>query len=165
MFASLICKKFFEVNALTVCGFCEETMTLIGTEHHLQIARYVLDFLTGEFRRTWNRKKGRCKKRKDFLWGCYVALDQKLSERFGSRGGATTAVEVSWKAKRDAYMQETFGETKATDVRKKAKPSAAARQGFINGREIEIRPGVDGKEAPRRGQVGQPTTLLLGEGR
>lgn len=143
-FALVVCKRFFEVDAVTHCGWTER-VEMVGTAHHIEVAEHVFHFLVREFRWQWNHRRGRCRKRKDFLYGCLVSLTQKLDARF-ARPAAGGALEVSWKAKRQAYMQERWPSAKTSSVAPQ-KPGAAAARGFQAGRDIEIRPAVKPGEA------------------
>ncbi|KAF0176484.1 MAG: hypothetical protein FD161_3023 [Limisphaerales bacterium] len=140
-YAAVICKSFFEVDTITSCGWTER-MQFVGTAHHLEVAEYVFNFLLREFRWQWNHRRGRCRNRKQFLYGCMVALHTKLSARFAKP--ATEAVEVSWKAKRQAYIAATFSKLTTTPLAPKQVGGAATQRGFRAGSEIEIRPGVNG---------------------
>jgi hypothetical protein len=113
----------------------------------------VLKFLVKGFRWQWNRKRGRCRDRKQFLRGCYIGLHSKLGERFKRPEGGL-ALEVSLSAKRQAYMDEHWPNSKTVENKPAKKSSAAANRGYFAGREIEIRPGVKaGAAGDKQGQL------------
>lgn len=149
IYSSLIVKRFFEVNQLQRQKLFLKQMVLIGTEQHITIAEYVFDFLRGEFSRAWNRRRNkRIKARKRFIYGCYTGLFQKLWEQFGETTETTSALVVSWKAKREQYVKDNFGEVESTDSKPKNINGKAAHIGFHAGQEIEIRSGVDAGAQP-----------------
>jgi hypothetical protein len=155
-YASIICKCFFEVNQLERQTSFLGQLVLIGTDHHLTIAGYVFDFLVGEFRRAWNRRPNkRIKARKRFIYGCFIAIHQKLNERFGTKDEPANALVVNWKAKRDAYVAENFGEITSESSKPKNLNGKAANLGYRAGENIEIRDGV---------AAGQQPVGALGEG-
>lgn len=147
-YASLICQKFFEVDAITRSGWMEE-LVLVGTEWHLTLAEYVFRFLMHEFRWQWNKRRGRCRKRKEFIYGCYIALFSKLSARFEKPANGM-ALEISFKAKRDAYIKDNFSTLSSASAAPKAKRSSAREHGYRAGQEIDIRPGVEAGESRSR---------------
>jgi len=162
IYASLICSRFFEVSPFT-SGYWTQRMIVVGTPHHLVIARYVFGFLTGEFRRCWNRRPNkRIKKRKAFIHGAYVALFTKLVARFEQpfKPQLELALEVNWKAKRESYIQENFGEMTTKPAGPK-KVGAAARHGYQAGSSIEIRPAVNGHQNGRAPALLAPSNRLL----
>jgi hypothetical protein len=155
--ATLICKSHFEISAITVVhrvpyfGDKVETLNFVGTEHHLVIATHVYDFLVREFRWQWRHRRGRCKKRKQFIWGCFCSLADKLEKRFArpSLSGANE-LEISWTARRQKYIDEVFGKTKSTSVAPKEKGGAAMWRGVQAGKDIELNPAVNGSNARTR---------------
>jgi hypothetical protein len=152
LYASRICARFFEVNTIMIYGFVEEEI-FVGTAWHLEIAEYVFEFLIKEFRWQWNKKRGRCKKRKDFLYGCFVALRQKLCERF-AREFPSTELELSFSAKRAAYINERWPQNVTAKTVQPKGTGAAAHRGFAAGQNIEIRPGVkEGAIKPKQPQI------------
>lgn len=142
-YASNICTAFFEVSAIILSGSFTEQRVFVGTAWHLDIADCVFKFLIKEFRWQWNKKRGRCKKRAAFMYGCYIGLFGKLHERFGSPN-ETNALQVSFKAKREAYMEEQWPNAETVKSKPKNLGGAAAARGLNAGRSIEIRPGVKG---------------------
>lgn len=160
-YASLICKRWFEVSALEMTRpFTCDEMVFIGTAHHIQIAEYVFNFLIGEFRRCWNRRRTRSKARKAFLHGCYVALFVKLQERFKPiETPGTTDLVLSLKAKREAYIKEHHPEITTSSVKPTTTRSVAMRHGYSAGQAIEIRPGVDAPKSAA-GALGSGPRLL-----
>ncbi len=164
-YASLIIKRFFEVSPFERTGYYSSKMIVVGTEHHLAIARYVFDFLVGEFRRAWNRRRNkRVKKRRLFLHGCYQALFQKLFLRFDKSPDGPQlelALEVNHKARRDKYISENFGAMESTSVKPKETKSTAAAHGWRAGQDIEIRPGVNGDDREPAKRLGFETRLLI----
>jgi len=118
-YAAAICKQFFEIDSVNVVsrGFSEE-INFVGTEQHLTIAEYVFAHLLREFRWQWRHKRGRCKKRTQFLFGCYVALMRKLRERFARPAAAAGAneLEISWSARRQEYIERVFGKLKTSPI-------------------------------------------------
>lgn len=158
-YASLICGRFFEVSPFTRTRLWVEEMVFVGTEWHLQIAEYVFHFLVKEFRWQWNKRRGRCKKRKPFIYGCYVALYQKLAIRF-ERKTESEGLEISWKAKREKYIAENFGEMTSSSVAPKDKKSVAANRGYRAGQDIEIRPGLNADPIKNKPALGFEARLL-----
>lgn len=162
-YAATICNRFFEVNSITRAGWTEE-LVFVGTSHHIEIARYVFEFLIGEFRRAWNRRHNkRLKKRKQFMEGCFIALFSKLLERFEKPAKAQLelGLEVSWKAKRQAYIADNFGSLKSVPVCSKDRNGVALRHGYRAGEEIEIRPGVNGSTDKNHDQIMMGNRKLL----
>lgn len=161
-YVSLICQRFFEVSPFErTCMFSAE-MIFVGTEHHLTIARYVFDFLVGEFRRAWNRRPNkRVKKRKLFMYGAYSSLYTKLHLRFAQPESPQLqlALEINFKAKREKYIDENFGDMTTSKVAPKNKTSSAATHGWRAGNSIEIRPGVNGNHKPAKA-IGFESRLL-----
>jgi hypothetical protein len=162
LYASLICKRWFEVLPVTESNGITQRMQFIGTDLHIEIAEYVFQFLVGEFRRCWNRRRSRTKKRKTFIFGAYCALRSKLEERFSpdSSPSARTDLAISWKAKRTEYLKTHFAGAYSTGVAPKEKRSVALHAGFAAGRDIEIRPGVNG--TPGRPGLPAPQKLIGG---
>lgn len=167
VYASLICKRFFEVSSFEQSNWMSGKLIFVGTEHHLTIAKYVFEFLVGEFRRAWNRRQSkRVKKRKAFLYGAYQALFSKLYLRFEQTKPAQLelALEVNFKAKREQYIKEHFGQMETASAGPKAK-SAATIHGWHAGQSIDIRPGVQGNaEKPPNELTGGGAHLALGPG-
>lgn len=159
--AAFICEEFFEVNYLSVGLPWQSALQFIGTEHHLAIAEHVFKFLLREFRWQWRHKRGRCKNRQQFIWGCYAGLVTKLRARSAQpEVEGSKAIEISWKARRDQYVKDKWGETTSRSVAPKAKRSAAIAAGYRAGKDIEIRPGVDAGAAAERAQIGEGQKLL-----
>lgn len=163
-YAVAIAKRFFEVDSITLCtpGFCEE-LVIVGTDQHIQIAEYIIAFLIREFRWQWNHRRGRCRNRKQFIYGCYISLYSKLSERFARPAKpGSNELEVSWETKRREYIERVFGKdlTKASIAPKK-QTGAAIWRGREAGNDIEIRPGVNSSPArTRRTLPPLPSNLL-----
>jgi hypothetical protein len=146
LYAAAICKGFFEINALTLCSYAERQI-FIGTPLHIEIAEYIFGFLLKEFRWQWNRRRGKSRNRKAFIFGCYLALRAKLENRFKQpeqSGQMEFSLTVSLRARRDAYMDEKFGETTSSPLGPKERGGAAMNNGWRAGQDIEIRPGVNG---------------------
>lgn len=162
LYASLICKGWFEVLPLTSQELFSQKMIFIGTDLHIEIAEYVFQFLVGEFRRCWNRRKSRTKKRKTFIFGAYCALRSKLQDRFNPDASPSgrTDLMISWKAKRIEYLKAHFPNSYSSGVAPKEKRSVALHAGFAAGRDIEIRPGVNG--TPGRPGLPAPQKLIGG---
>lgn len=166
--AAAICREFFEISSITCMrrfgyGINEATLNFIGTEHHLTIAKHVFEFLVREFRWQWRHKRGRVKKRDAFIWGCFVALFTKLERRFAKPAGAgANELEVSWKARRQEYMDRVFGKTVTRAIAPKQTGGAAGAQGFRAGQDIELRPAVNGGDGRSPAQIGEPKQKLLG---
>lgn len=161
-YASLICKRFFEVSPFKRTSFYSAEMVVVGTEHHLTIARYVFDFLIGEFRRAWNRRANkRIKKRKAFLHAAWQAIYCKLHERFETKQSPQLelALEINFKAKREQYIKEHFGDLTSSELGPKKKSNAAAMQGWRAGNSIDIRDGVNDGRHPA-GALGTGPKLL-----
>jgi len=168
-YASLICTNFFEVSAITGAEFIKhrwmvvETEIMVGTEWHLQVAEYVFNFLIKEFRWQWNKRRGRCKNRKQFMWGIYLGLRRKLRERFASER-VTTELEISFSAKRDAYMKEQWPKQTTHSITPQKNKGAAVERGRHAGMDIEIRPGVQAGEQSSQEALPGFSTRLLGNG-
>lgn len=161
-YASLICRKFFEVSPFESGRHFLRIMIVVGTEQHLTIARYVFDFLMGEFRRAWNRRPNkRIKKRKAFMHGIFQALFTKLYFRFEDTKPPQLelALEISFKARRNKYISENFGEMGTSAIKPRNIANAAANAGWQAGQNIEIRPAVEPADAPA-GQLREPSKLL-----
>jgi len=149
VYASLVCAEFFEVESFRLRGFLDQELVFVGLDHHIQVAEYVFGFLKGEFSRQWNWNRGRMKKRKQFIWGCYMGLMGKLRERFAAP--PSNGLVVAWKAKREKYIAETWGEMTSSSAAPKERRCRAMVAGYMAGQDIEIRPGVNGgngKAAP-----------------
>ena len=134
---------------------------LFRSELHIEIATYVFEFLIKEFRWQWNRRRGRCRNRKQFIWGAYLALACKLRERFERPSNASLELEISWDAKRRAYMEEQFGKTESASIAPKKKAGAAINRGWQAGRDIEIRPGVASGPTAKAAALPSGSTRLL----
>lgn len=168
MYAGQICQIFFDVTVLVsypVIG-CE-ALNFIGTKSHIQIAQYVFTFLVGEFRRRWNSRRGRCKARKQFLYGMYFALRNKLAQRTAQDLPVDLpGLMISERARRAKYIQDTFGETTEGSVAPKGRTGTAATRGYWAGKDIEIRDGIQAGDnrtpanltgTTSRLQIGLPT--------
>jgi Protein of unknown function (DUF2786) len=164
-YASLICKRFFEVNPFErQCNWMAE-MVFVGTALHIELAEYVFNFLIKEFRWQWNRRRGRCRKRKQFIYGCYQALYTKLFTRFATPEGETSsALEISFKARRAKYIEETFGEMTTSPAGPKDRKSAAIHRGYQAGQDIEIRPAVPAGQTTTRQALPSHSGRLLTNG-
>jgi len=160
LYAALICNRFFEVTSFNQVKWTESRI-VVGTENHLLVAEYVFKYLLHEFRWQWNHRRGRCKKRKQFIYGCFIALCQKLDERFAQPSQDTAALEVNWLAKRKKYIEENFGKLSTSSAAPKSKGMALQR-GFIAGQDIDIRPGVAAGQSPKAAQLAGPSQRLLG---
>jgi len=152
-YAAGICVKYFEVSQVTVITVYDGAKeTFVGLDWHLDIAEHVFRFLIREFRYAWtHRKNRRIKNRNAFLHGAYVGLLIKLNERFDR--GAASGIELSWKAKREAYMEENHPDTESSPIAPKQKSSAALSHGIRAGGEIEIRPAVKPGATVRHGEL------------
>jgi hypothetical protein len=161
-YASLICKRFFEVSPFESGKLFIRHIIFVGTDQHITIAGYVFEFLIGEFRRAWTRRANkRLKKRKAFIYGCYVAVFSKLLERFErpQSNQPELALELSLSARREKYIEENFGEMSSSKIAPKARTSMAAQHGLRAGQSIEIRPAVNGNHR-RPDQLPAPVRLL-----
>ena len=142
-YAHMICKDYFEVSPFTQVVWMER-LIFVGTEWHIEIAAHVFDFLLHEFRWQWNRRRGRCRNRKQFMFGIYIALDSKLHSRFATPVDAPAGIEISWKGRRKKYIEDNFGEMTSSSIEPATKRSAAIHHGWRAGRDIEIRAGING---------------------
>jgi hypothetical protein len=158
-YASAVCVKYFEVSQITLVGYDGTKEAFIGLDYHLDIAEQVFKFLIHEFRYRWNHGKGRLKNRNQFLYGMFVSLMAKLHERFSDRAGAA-GPEVSWKAKRQAYLAEHHPDSTESKLITKQRASRAISAGLAAGRDIEIRPGIKPGQ-----QTSQPSLLTHPNGR
>jgi hypothetical protein len=100
LYAAQICTRFFNVHSITLVKIWHSEMVFIGTDSDLDITGCVFKFLVREFRWQWNHRRGRCRKRVDFLSGAYCGLFSKLNERFGSRSPSTEGLVLHHAAKR-----------------------------------------------------------------
>lgn len=150
-YAGAILKRFFNLSILHQQGYVTKIIAA-GTDLHLQIGRYIFDFLLGEFRRAWTRRRGRCKNRKQFIYGCFCALYQKLREQH-TLEEKTMALQISARSKREQYLKDNFGDLSTSSLEPKQRRSAARHYGYQAGSEIEIRKGIEGDftESPRLG--------------
>jgi hypothetical protein len=166
-FASLICKRFFEVSTFEHSDWMDAKMVFVGTEHHIQIAEYVFEFVIGEFRRAWNRRANkRLKKRKAFLYGAFIGLLRKLEAQYAQPKPAQMelCLEVSWAAKRAKYVEENFGKMQSNAVAPRSY-GIAASHGFRAGSAIDINRGVnDGQKSKASELPGRSTPLAIGPG-
>jgi hypothetical protein len=150
--AAMVCVKHFEVSQITLKGWMEKEV-FIGLDWHLDIAEHVFCFLIKEFRWHWNHRRGRCRNRKEFIHGAWLALMGKLAERFRARDGEC-GLEISWKAKRQQYLDEHYPDSTKKDIIKQSKEASAARhRGWLAGRDIEIRPAVKPGATVQRGEL------------
>lgn len=156
-YAASICQRFFEVHAHSRCGWTE-TKIFVGSPWHLDVAEYVFNFLIKEFRWQWNKKRGRCRNRKQFIYGCFVALFVKLEERFKTAG--QDGIEISWAAKREKYVADNFGELSHSKIAPRDKGGVATSRGFRAGQDIEIRQGVQSPNTAPAQQLGFESRLL-----
>lgn len=165
--AGLICRRFFNISTFAQVGWTEKRI-FVGTELDLDIAAYVFNCCVNEFRHAWNKRRGRCKKRAEFIYGCYVGLFTKLKERFPKLfepAHEGNALVVSMLEKRRQYIEEHFGPMETKSVQAKNTNNAAAARGFHAGRDIELRPGIKGGVTVKPEQLTGPGgRLLLGNG-
>jgi hypothetical protein len=146
-YAMLIAQNFFNVTTvIRAVGWRQCVLTFIGTAWDVQIAIYVFRFLVGHFRREWNSRRGRCRNRQAFMYGMFIGLSTKLSEKRPMVNTDGLALIVHDKARRDRYMQTTFGETKQTSTKPDGDAAEAKYRGWLAGRETEIREGVGTNE-------------------
>lgn len=147
-FAAIVCAEFFEVDPVTSSGLTDR-LVFVGTERHLEIAEHVFKFLCREFRWRWEHQRGRCRNRREFLFGCMAALLMKLRARNAHAAPRQTeALEVSLAAKRDAFKREKFPNLKSTPIKRVSGRSSAAARGMAAGEKIEIRPAVRAGQKP-----------------
>ncbi len=159
--AALIVDDYFDVSTLHVSSYFATQIVIVGTAHHIEIAEYVFTFLKREFARRWNTRKCRSRKRSAFIWGCAIAVMQKLQagRLAKSTSTSTTALVVSLKARRDKYVADTWGKTTSKDVSPKTKRGTATSKGYRAGLGIDVRPGMAGGPAPA-GQLSRPSLAL-----
>jgi len=150
-FASIICRRFFEVNALQLSEWCQARMIFAGLPHHLEIAEHVFQFCVAEFRRAWNRRTSKTKMRKKFIYGVYLGLHTKLNALEQARiarasavpnGAKPLSLQISWEAKRDQYMQQHYPGSESRKIAPSGSRSVATRNGFMAGRNIDIHPAI-----------------------
>jgi hypothetical protein len=151
-YASAVCVKYFEVSQITLIGYDGAKETFIGLCWHLDIAEQVFKFLIHEFRYRWNHDKGRLKNRNQFLYGMFIALLAKLNERFSNRT-TTPGLEISWKAKREAYLADHHPNSTDRKLAPKQRATRAISAGLAAGRDIEIRPAVKPGATVQRGEL------------
>lgn len=142
-YAAQICQSFFNINSLEGESVWCSRLYFIGTDVDLDVAGYAFKFLIREFRWQWNHRRGRCRKRTDFIWGVYCGLGAKLKERFGKQ--EATGIVVHQASKRAAYIKQEWGKTESSSIAPK-KVGRGASHGYEAGRDIEIRGGL--KPAP-----------------
>jgi len=155
-YAALVCKNHFEVHAFKRSGWTEKIVR-VGTEWHLTVAEYIFKFLITEFRWQWNKKRGRCRNRKQFIWGCYIALAAKLRERFARPANGDRSLEISFAARRKKYIEDNFGQMENVTVSPASRKGAAISHGYRAGQDIEIRPGVEAGNQQQNGQLVFPS--------
>ncbi len=157
-YASLIVQEYFDVTPLNVAGWDGERILFIGYPHHLDVAEYVFEFVLAEFRRAWNRRQSRTKARKAFVFGAYVALRDKLSNKRAKPydAGSPLAVESSARAARLRYIREHFGETTSSEAQPKGTRTGATRAGWKAGQEIDIHSGLEGGDQSRADALPAP---------
>ncbi len=159
-YAAAICKGFFEVDPITSSGWTER-IQFVGTAHHIEVAEYVFNFLLREFRWQWNHRRGRCRNRKAFLYGCMIALFNKLEQRF-AKPATGSELEVSWKAKRRSYIAEKWPKLTSNPLEPQ-KTGVATSRGYQAGVSIEIRPGVNGGARKEQAALTGSGRKLLGD--
>lgn len=145
-YAAMICDSFFRVRAFKAVNNSRTKYVIrfVGEEWDIQIAIYVYRFLCGHFRREWNAKRGRLRKRRAFMWGMYLGLAQKLRERQPKEKPEAALMRFERALlRRDQYIAARWEVTS-----NKASPdddSAKARyRGWLAGRDTEIHSGVKG---------------------
>jgi len=161
-----ICQAFFNVTTLITDIPARSNrrgrdfrILFIGEGRDRQIARYVFEFLCGQFRREWShRSNKRLKNRKAFMHGMHMAICHKLAEKQPE----TNEVGLVWRdrrvARRDEYLKNEFGECGKRDFSDDSDARTARYAGFVAGQKTEIRPGLEGSAAPKRAALQAPST-------
>jgi hypothetical protein len=137
-YAALILQGYFNVEIVLGCG----SLTIVGTEANIAIARYVYNYLIKHFRHEWKTKRGRLRNRQAFFYGMYKGLAYKLwsaqKEPIEKEGIILTGNKLQLKN----YIKEHFGKTKTSTC----KPDSNARQaelaGIVAGRNTNIRSAI-----------------------
>lgn len=146
-YAAKLCELFFNVDVVyrqRVTRSYGQTIWLgyaaafIGRKFEVEIATYIFKFLCGNFRRTWNTKRGRLRNRKRFVYGMFLGIRHKLEESRPEAPNTITAVAVS----REAYIKEHFGALETVETKRPEIAETAATQGYLAGRATELRKAV-----------------------
>ena len=149
--AGRIVRNFFDVLIVTQEGYqCQ--IYGVGTASQLDIAEYVFRFVVDEFRRQWNHKRGRCRKRADFMQGLYDGLRvkmyldvQRLKAREPEVEAGHSAIVLDQEAAQRAHFEAHFGKLTTTQVKPRSAHSKSAQRGAMLGRHISVNPGIRGQ--------------------
>ena len=171
-FAGLVCQSFFHVTILVrltgearVWGqrrsgrYC---ITFIGTSWDTQIAIFVYEFLIGQFRRSWNTRRGRARNRHAFMHGMYHGICSKLDEQRRNQVSESALILIGRAvALRDAYVKNRFGDTESINTTPDTDAQVASHNGYLAGRDTEIRSGLtdNGKAAPMLADSGHASRI------
>lgn len=154
-YAMLIARDFFNVhpfinNFWTFARGWHYGITFVGTDWDRQIAIYVYRFLVGHFRREWKTRRGRCRNRQAFMYGMYVGLAAKLSERQPKPIEQLGIVPVNRALeRRKDYIAQHFGRLEGVDMQPDGDANEAKWRGYCAGRDTEIRPAVANGDGAR----------------
>jgi hypothetical protein len=149
-YSSLVADQFFKVNVFKTVNDSRTkyVFRFVGEEWDIQIAIYVYRFLCGHFRREWKMRRGRCRNRQAFLWGMYLGICSKLSERQPKKPQQPGIVQLDRHlVRRTQYIGEHFGKLTTTSVEPDTDSDAAKLRGWQAGRQTEIHSGVNNKTA------------------
>jgi hypothetical protein len=151
-YAGMVCQQFFRVEVFTRrIAWNRFALTFVGTDWDREIARYVFDFLSGHFRRSWRAaQKARLRNRQAFLWGMYLGLCHKLKAQQPAVEPDALALMTTQGVARREYIAREFGELESNSVKPDGDAKAATWAGIIAGRRTEIRPAVPGGEHTER---------------
>ena len=140
-YAALVVSNFFHIKAhqdINDQGN-KYVMRFVGEPWDIQIAIYVYRFLCGHFRREWNTKRGRCKKRQAFMYGMFLGICSKLSELQKKDETGPGLVKLDRVL---AYINEHFPDLKKSTAVPKDDSAIAKYRGYVAGRQTNIRSGV-----------------------
>lgn len=146
IYAGMVADQFFKVRVFKTINdnASKYVLRFVGEEWDRQIAIYVYRFLCGHFRREWRDHRGRLRNRQAFMWGMYLGVSQKLSERQPVKPGAGIIRADRALARRNEYITQQFGKWGSKSVRPDGDAAAARRRGWLAGQATEIHSGVDG---------------------
>lgn len=153
-YALLICGRFFGVETFSRAGYRSRSVVFVGTDWDRAIAIYVYRFLAGHLRREWNRRAGRIRNRRSFMYGMYQGLWVKLAEQEAPQVQEPGLVAVDRRLqRRKDYIKENFGGLTSHSVVPGSDASKSRHAGYLAGRATEIRKGVNGAPVPEERQI------------
>lgn len=150
-YSALVCQHFFNVEALIMdCpskgrNWRDFKIVFIGQAADQQIAIYIFEFLSGHFRRCWNRRPNRrIRNRQSFMYGIYVGLCHKLDEERRRTVCGEGLVRLDQRAlQRKQWLKDNHPNSGERNCADDDGSKTARYAGYIEGRKTEIRPGLD----------------------